>query len=102
MARPSTRARCSSAQNRVMGIHWAAVNLRTWGLVSDPIVMIQAFAELRYGVVVHMRENSLQRELGQQNTVSIFCEREKLRAERLSMSEPPRSAGRELALCSQH
>ena len=85
-----------------MGIHWAAVNLRTWGLVSDPIVMIQAFAELRYGVVVHMRENSLQRELGQQNTVSIFCEREKLRAERLSMSEPPRSAGRELALCSQH
>jgi hypothetical protein len=35
------------------------VNLRTWGLVSDPIVMVQAFAELRYGVVVHMRENSV-------------------------------------------
>ena len=32
------------------------VNLRTWGLVSDPIarVMVQAFAELRYGVVVHI------------------------------------------------
>ena len=35
------------------------VNLRTWGLVSDSIVMVQAFAELRYGVVVHMRENSV-------------------------------------------
>ena len=34
-------------------------NLRTWGLVPDPIVMVQAFAELRYGVVVHMRENSV-------------------------------------------
>ena len=29
------------------------VSLRTWGLVSDPIVMAQAFAELRYGVVIH-------------------------------------------------
>jgi hypothetical protein len=30
------------------------------GLVSDPIVMVQAFAELKYGVeVVHMRENSV-------------------------------------------
>ena len=28
------------------------VNLRTWGLVSDSIVMVQAFAELRYGVAV--------------------------------------------------
>ena len=36
-----------------------AVNLRKWGLVSDPIVMAQAFAELRYGVVVHMCENSV-------------------------------------------
>ena len=27
--------------------------------MSDPIVMVQAFAELRYGVVVHMRENSV-------------------------------------------
>ena len=36
------------------------VNLRTRGLVSDPIVMVQAFAELRYGVVVlHVRENSV-------------------------------------------
>jgi hypothetical protein len=35
------------------------VNLRTWGLVSDLIVMVQAFVELRYGVVVHMRENSV-------------------------------------------
>ena len=25
----------------------------------DPIVMIQAFAELRYGVVVHTREHSV-------------------------------------------
>ena len=35
------------------------VNLRTCGLVSDPVVMVQAFAELRYGVVVHTRENSV-------------------------------------------
>ena len=27
--------------------------------MSDSIVMVQAFAELRYGVVVHMRENSV-------------------------------------------
>ena len=27
--------------------------------MSDPIVMVQAFAELRYGVVAHMRENSV-------------------------------------------
>ena len=27
--------------------------------MSDSIVMVQAFAELRYGVVVHMRENPL-------------------------------------------
>ncbi len=33
------------------------VNLRTWGLVSDPIAMVQAFAELRYGVVAHTLEN---------------------------------------------
>ena len=34
-----------------------SVNLRTCGLVSDPIMMVQAFAELRYGVVVlHTRE----------------------------------------------
>ena len=35
------------------------VNLRTRGLVSDHIVMVQAFTELRCGVVVHMRENSV-------------------------------------------
>ena len=35
------------------------VNLRTWRLVSDPIAMVQALAELRYGVVVHTRENSV-------------------------------------------
>ena len=28
-------------------------------LVSDPIVMVQAFALLRYGVVVHICENSV-------------------------------------------
>jgi hypothetical protein len=35
--------------------------------VSDPIVMAQAFAELRYGVVVHTRENSVKygQKLGQ-------------------------------------
>ena len=27
--------------------------------MSDSTVMVQAFAELRYGVVVHMRENSV-------------------------------------------
>ena len=35
------------------------VNLRTWGLVPDSIAIVQAFAELRYGVVVHTRENSV-------------------------------------------
>ena len=35
------------------------VNLRTWGLVSDPIAMVEAFAELRYGVVPHTLENSV-------------------------------------------
>ena len=31
------------------------VNLRTWRLVSDPIAMVQALAELRYGVVAYTR-----------------------------------------------
>ena len=31
------------------------VNLRTWGLVSDSIVMVQALEELRYGVVAYTR-----------------------------------------------
>ena len=35
------------------------VNLRTCGLVSDSVAIVQAFAELRYGAVVHMRENSV-------------------------------------------
>ena len=35
------------------------VNLRTCGLVSDSIAVLQAFAELRYGAVVHTRENSV-------------------------------------------
>ena len=35
------------------------VNLRTCGLVSDSIAILQAFAELRYGAVVHTRENSV-------------------------------------------
>ena len=29
------------------------------GLVSDSIAIVQAFAELRYGAVVHTRENSV-------------------------------------------
>ena len=33
-----------------------------WTLVSDSIAILQAFAELRYGVVVHMRENSVKYE----------------------------------------
>ena len=40
------------------------VNLRTCGLVSDPIVMVLPAGlcrELRYGVVVHTRENPLLR-----------------------------------------
>jgi hypothetical protein len=35
------------------------VNLRAWGLVSDSIAIVQAFAELRYGAVVHTRANSV-------------------------------------------
>ena len=31
------------------------VNLRTWRLVSDPIAMVQALAELRCGVVAYTR-----------------------------------------------
>ena len=48
------------------------VNLRTCGLVSDSIAIVQAFAELRYGAVVHTRENSVKygHNLGQ--TLYIF------------------------------
>ena len=35
------------------------VNLRTCGLVLDSIAIVQAFEELRYGAVVHTRENSV-------------------------------------------
>ena len=36
------------------------VNLRVWGLVSDPTVMVQAFTELRYGASgTHMREKTV-------------------------------------------
>ena len=45
--------------------------------MSDPIVMVQAFAELRYGVVVHMYmcENSVKygHNLGQ----TLYGERER-------------------------
>ena len=51
------------------------VNLRTWGLVSDSIVMVQAFLQrLRYnGVVVHTRENSVKygHNLGQTLTLAV-------------------------------
>ena len=47
------------SKRRRSRLWWKPVNLRTWGLVLDPIVMVQAFTELRYGVVVHMRENSV-------------------------------------------
>ena len=54
------------------------VNLRTWGLVSESIVMVQAFAELRYGVVVHMRENSVKygHNFSDQTFFAFFIERE--------------------------
>ena len=48
------------------------VNLRTWGLVPDPMFHVdgvQAFAELRYGVVVHTHENSVKYGLGQLGTI---------------------------------
>ena len=32
--------------------------------MPDPIVMVQTFAELRYGVVLHMRENSVKYGMG--------------------------------------
>jgi hypothetical protein len=35
------------------------VNLRTCGLVSDSVAIVQAFAELRYGAVIHTRENGV-------------------------------------------
>jgi hypothetical protein len=40
--------------------------------VSDPIVMAQAFAELRYGVVIHTRENSVK--YGHNFTTKPFTE----------------------------
>ena len=49
------------------------VNLRTWGLVSDSIAIVQAFAELRYGVVVHTRENSVKYGHNFNQTLYIYC-----------------------------
>ena len=51
--------RKASSKRRRSRLWSKPVNLRTWGLVSDSIVMVQALAELRYGVVVHTRENSV-------------------------------------------
>ena len=44
--------RKASSKRRRSRLWPKPVNLRTWALVSDSIVMVQAFAELRYGVVV--------------------------------------------------
>ena len=53
--------RKASSKRRRSRLWSKPVNLRTWGLVSDSIVMVQAFLQrLRYnGVVVHTRENSV-------------------------------------------
>ena len=51
--------RKASSKRRRSRLWSKPVNLRTWGLVSDPISMVQAFAELRYGVVAHTLENSV-------------------------------------------
>ena len=41
--------------------------------MSDPIAIVQAFAELRYGAVVHTRENSVKygHNLGQTLYISL-------------------------------
>ena len=51
--------RKASSKRRRSRLWSKPVNLRTWRLVSDPIAMVQALAELRYGVLVHTRENSV-------------------------------------------
>ena len=45
----------ASSKRRRSRLWSKPVNLRTWGLVSDPIAMVQALAELRYGVVAYTR-----------------------------------------------
>ena len=51
--------RKASSKRRRSRLWSKPVNLRTCGLVLDPIAMVQAFAELRYGVVAHTLENSM-------------------------------------------
>ena len=50
------------------------VNLRTWGLVSDSIAMVQAFAELRYGVVVHNHARNLYANICTQTIHTLYSE----------------------------
>ena len=47
--------RKASSKRRRSRLWPKPVNLRTWALVSDSIVMVQALAELRYGVVAYTR-----------------------------------------------
>ena len=47
--------RKASSRRRRSRLWPKPVNLRTWSLVSDSIVMVQALAELRYGVVAYTR-----------------------------------------------
>ena len=47
--------RKASSKRRRSRLWPKPVNLRTWSLVSDSIVMMQALAELRYGVVAYTR-----------------------------------------------
>ena len=47
--------RKASSRRRRSRLWSKPVNLRTWALVSDSIVMVQALAELRYGVVAYTR-----------------------------------------------
>ena len=51
--------RKASSKRRRSRLWPKPVNLRTWALVSDSIVMVQALAELRYAVVAHTLENSV-------------------------------------------
>ena len=62
--RRSVLVRKACSKRRRSRLWSKPVNLRTWGLVSDHIVMVQAFAELRYGAVIHTRENSVKYGMG--------------------------------------
>ena len=55
----AARVRKAYSKRRRSHLWSKPVNLRTWRLVSDHIAMVQALTELRYGVVVHTRENSV-------------------------------------------